>query len=184
MVLTHAQFLKLTLTRLSIVDSNFLPWTLLLETETCEAWGQTLATKTETKTSLVSAFVHNIRLSAPFIKGNHFSRSFICCQCTHTSLFSFFLLSTFLSVSALALALVSLIQSLHAQAVLPCSFLTVCPYSHLLYTVFLSLSCQGEIMRMWMVITWHYEWPRDNRSSKTVLMQNLINLRIPPTDKT
>lgn len=84
MVLTHALFLKLILVQLSVVDSNFLPLTLLLGTEICEAWEQTLPKKTETHNLGIS-----IRLPAPFIKGQHFLRSSICCQCTHTSLFSF-----------------------------------------------------------------------------------------------
>lgn len=80
---------------------------------------------------------------------------------------AFFLLPTFLSVSALALVLVFLVPSLHAQAMLPYSFLIACPCSCLLYTVSLCLSCQEEIMRMWMAIMWHYEWPRDKPSFKT-----------------
>lgn len=131
MVLTQAQFLKLIL--MSIVGSKFLPWTLLLGTEICEAWQETLPTKTETKTSLVSAFILSIRLPAPFIKENHFEVFHPLPVHPHKFV-QHFLLPTFLSFSALAL--VFLIPPLHAQAIFPYTFLTACPCSCLLYTVF------------------------------------------------
>lgn len=142
--------LKLILIQLSIVDSNFLPQTSLLGTETCEAWEQTLPIKTETKTALVSAFILITRLLAQFIKGQCFPRSSFCCQCTHTSLFGIFFAVHIPYSLKSSSALVFWIPSLHAQAMLQYSSLIACPCSHLLYTFFVCLSCQREVMGLWM----------------------------------
>lgn len=142
--------LKPILIQLSIVDTNFFPQALLLGTETCEAWEQTLPMKTETKTALVSAFTLIIRLPASFIKGQCFPRSPFCCQCTLTSLFGFFFAVHIPFSFSSSSALVFLIPSLHAQAMLQYSLLIACPCSHLVYTFFLHLCCQKEVMGLWM----------------------------------